>query len=76
MRGNEGKDGNPLNEVRLLAESILTNDGVLEVPASIKLRPDTSVTGLGAGDEVVLDEAQLRALGEAYFQELRTRFGG
>jgi hypothetical protein len=76
MRGNEGKDGNPLNEVRLLAESILTNDGVLEVPASIKLRPDTSVTGLAAGDRIVLDGPQLRGLGQAYFQELRIRFGG
>ncbi|MDQ1567034.1 MAG: hypothetical protein QOF96_1914 [Actinomycetota bacterium] len=26
-----GKDGNPLNEVELLAESLMNNDGVLQV---------------------------------------------
>jgi len=75
MRGNEGKDGNPLNEVRLLAESILGNDGVLEVTGGIKLRPEASVSGLAAGEPIVLDEARLRALGTAYFAEIRTRFG-
>src|SRR5262249_7343194 len=42
-RGLEGKDGNALNEVRLLSSSLLGNDGRLVADKQIKLRPETSV---------------------------------
>lgn len=38
-RGIEGKDGNPLNEVRVLCTSIMANGGVLVKDSQIKLDP-------------------------------------
>src|SRR2546427_11663418 len=53
LSGIEGKDGNPLNEVRVLCNSILLNRGKLQVDklpgwpnsavAGIKLPPEKSV---------------------------------
>lgn len=46
MRGNESKDGNPLNEVWMLADSILTNHAVLAADKTVKYKPETAVVGL------------------------------
>ena len=73
-RAIEGKDGNPLNEVRMLCTSILTNNGVLAADKTIKYQPEKSVLKLAIGDEIQLDEAQFRALFEAYFAELEAKF--
>jgi hypothetical protein len=48
-RTTEGKDGNPLNEVRVLCNSILENKRVLRADKSIKLKPETSVLKLPPG---------------------------
>src|SRR5438445_2414580 len=64
----EGKDGNPLNEVRILCNSVLLNHGVLarSYPyphnsalgdKSIKLSPESSVLKHDLGDEIELTEA-------------------
>jgi hypothetical protein len=45
-RTTEGKDSNPLNEVRVLCNSILENKSVLRADKSIKLKPETSVLKL------------------------------
>ena len=45
LRGVEGKDGNPLNEVRVLVGSLVQHDGVLTAEKSIGLKPETSVLG-------------------------------
>ncbi len=75
QRGMEGKDGNPANEVRVLAESIAENDGVLREDKQIKLKPDTSVLGLAPGDPIRLTVADVRRLADAYFEEIPKRFG-
>lgn len=85
LSGIEGKDGNPLNEVRVLCNSLLLNDGKLQVeklpdwPASavssLKLPAETSVLKLERGDEVRLSEADFRRLSKAFFDELVTRYG-
>jgi hypothetical protein len=73
-RAIEGKDGNPLNEVRMLTQSILNNDAVLSPDKTIKYSAATSVVGLSIGDEIRLDEAQFTRLSTAFFAEMETRF--
>jgi hypothetical protein len=70
----EGKDGNPLNEVRVLAQSILEHDGRLHPDKSIKLDPDNSVLKLKPGDPVALDAADFTRLAEAFFREIERKF--
>lgn len=74
QRGLEGKDGNPANEVRLLAEAIAENGGVMVADKTIKLKPESSVLGYAPGDEIVISVADLRRLAEAYFEEIAERF--
>jgi hypothetical protein len=74
VRNREGKDGNPLNEVRVLSNSLLTNDGVLLKDSQIKLKPETSVLGLAAGDEIRLGQDDFVRLADAFFTELEARY--
>jgi hypothetical protein len=74
LRKAEGKDGNPANEVRVLATSIMENDGRLVAEKTIRLRPETSVLGYAPGDEIALDEAAFTRLADGYFAEVQTRF--
>ncbi len=85
LAGIEGKDGNPLNEVRVLCNSILLNQGKLQVDrlpgwpnsagSGIKLPPEKSVLKLTAGDEVRLSEADFARLSKAFLAELEKKFG-
>src|SRR5213083_2505692 len=75
LSGIEGKDGNPLNEVRVLCNSILFNQGKLQVDklpgwpnsavSGIKLPPEKSLLKLKVGNEVQLTEAEFVRLSEA-----------
>ena len=76
QRTTEGKDGNPLNEVRMLCTSIRDFDGVLTGEKSIKYRPDAAVLGLKLGDPIVVDVPAFRRLAEAFFDEIERRFPG
>ncbi|TLZ59506.1 MAG: hypothetical protein E6K13_09725 [Methanobacteriota archaeon] len=82
--GIEGKDGNPLNEVRVLCNSILLNEGKLQVEklprwpnsavAGLKLPPDTSVLKLRVGDEVKVSEADFVRLAKGFFAEIEKKY--
>ena len=74
LRGVEGKDGNPCNEVRMIADSVMLHDGVLMVEKAIRLTPETSVLGLAPGDRIALDEKSFTRLAKAYFDEIEARF--
>jgi len=84
LTGIEGKDGNPLNEVRVLCNSILLNQGKLQVDklrgwpnsggASIKLPPEKSVLKLRVGDEVKLSEADFVRLSKAFFAAIEKEY--
>ena len=74
LRGVEGKDGNPMNEVRMLTTSILEHDGTFTVEKSIKWKPEASVLGLAPGDQIELTEADFAKLAKAYFAEIGAKF--
>jgi hypothetical protein len=74
LRGVEGKDGNPLNEVRMLCDSVIENKGVLRADKTIKYQPETSVSKLAVGDPIALDQATFTALCDAFFAEIQRRF--
>ena len=74
MRGAEGKDGNPLNEVRMLSDSIMENDGVLKENKTIKYKADKAVAGIAPGQAIALDVEMFERLVRAYVAELGVRF--
>lgn len=75
LRAQEGEDGNPMNEVRMLASSILINDGVLTAEKSIKYQPDTSVLGIEIAESIKIDATGFRKLANAFFENIRKTYG-
>lgn len=76
MRGAEGKDGNALNEVRMIGDAIMENDGVLTENKTIKYRAEKSLAGVEIGEAVVLDAETFGRLAKAYIGEIGKRFPG
>jgi len=74
LRGVEGKDGNPLNEVRMLCDSVIENKAVLRADKTIKYQPETSVSKLAVGDPIALDQSTFTALCDAFFVEIQRKF--
>ena len=70
----EGKDGNPLNEVRIVADSLINNNGAMRGDKQIKLAPERSVLGLRVGDSIKVNGEQFERLSTAFFDELEHRF--
>ena len=70
----EGKDGNPLNECRMICTSLLQNHGVLSGDKTIKYRPEKSVVKLKIGDEIELTESDFTLLFRAFFTEIESKF--
>ncbi len=83
LTGIEGKDRNPLNEVRVLCNSLLRNKGIPQIEklpgwpnsasSGIKLPQEKSVLKLQTGDEIKLTEADFVRLSEAFFKEIEKR---
>jgi hypothetical protein len=76
IRAVSGKDGNPLNEVELIVESVLDNGGVLRGNNVIKLRPERSVLQLAPGDRIRITADAFQRLADAFLDELGARFVG
>ena len=74
LRAVNGKDGNPLNEVLLVADSLINNGGVLAATKVFKLVPAESVLKLEVGDQIKVTAAQFERLSKAYFAEIEARF--
>jgi hypothetical protein len=75
LRTVEGKDGNPMNEVRVLCASILEHGGVMTADKTIKLIPSKSVLGYEFGDQIKLTQADFERLAAAFFDAIESRFG-
>ena len=73
-RALEKKDGNPLNDVRVLSNSLLQNEGVLLADKTIKLDAAKSVLGYRVGDEIRLNEADFHGLSTAFFSEIESKY--
>ena len=70
----EKKDGNPLNEVRVLVSSLTNNDGLIIGDKSIKMDPAKSVLHYQTGDEIKVNEKSFARLSAAFFAEIEKRF--
>jgi len=74
LRVVTGKDANPLNEVEMLAGSLMDNDGVLRVGNVIKWIPAQTVLKLKVGDTIHLTAADFTRLSAAFFTDLKSKF--
>lgn len=74
LRAAEGKDGNPLNEVRLLCAALLSADGMLRPEKGIKYDPARAVLGLAVGAPVRLGAAAYARLAAAFLAEVERRY--
>jgi hypothetical protein len=74
LRGVTGKDSNPLNEVELLADSLLNNGGELRGNNVIKYRPEESVLRLELGDPIRISAAEFERLSTAFLADLESKF--
>ncbi len=74
LRGKEGKDGNPLNEVRVLCTSLLQNGGEMIADSTIKMKPATSVLKYDVGDQIALTEKDFVAISKAFFAEIESKY--
>ena len=73
-RNKEGKDGCPLNEVRMLCDALMHNNGRLAADRSIKWRSENTVLGYEIGDEVSLTTADFSRLSTAFFADLESKY--
>lgn len=73
-RNLELKDGNPLNEVRVICNSLRDNDGLMAADKQIKMDPGSSVLKLRVGDEISLSIEDLQRLSEAFFSEIERKY--
>jgi hypothetical protein len=74
VRMVSGKDGNPLNEVEMIGDSLMNNNGILRESTVIKLIPDQSVVRLQFGDSIRLTAEEFERLSSAFFTEMEQRF--
>jgi hypothetical protein len=74
VRKVAGSDGNPLNEVELLVDSLMLNGGDLRALSPIKYVPANSVLHLELGNEIRLSADDFTRLSSAFFAELEAKF--
>jgi hypothetical protein len=70
----EKKDGNPLNEVRVLCTSMMSNGGRMAADKSIRLDPATSILKYRVGDEIAVNDEDFGLLAKAFFADLESKF--
>jgi hypothetical protein len=74
LRVMEMKDGNPLNEVRLLCNSMMNNNNRMGADKTIKYDPAKSVLKYRVGNEIKLNEPDFILLSSAFFAEIESKY--
>lgn len=74
LRAMEMKDGNPLNEVRMLYNSMMNNNNMVCADKTIKYDPAKSVLKYQLGDEIKVKEADFICLSSAFFAEIEGKY--
>jgi hypothetical protein len=73
-RAMEKKDGNPLNEVRMLCNSMMNNNNMMCADKTIKFDLTKSVLKYRIGAEIKLNEADFMLLSSAFFAEVESKY--
>jgi hypothetical protein len=73
-RALEKKDGNLLNEVRILCNSMTNNNNRMCADKTIKFDPAKFVLKYRIGDEIKLKEADFVRLSSAFFAEIERKY--
>jgi hypothetical protein len=74
LRMVAGKDGNPLNDVEMICDSLMNNNGIFRDGNVIKNIPDQSVVKLHVGDKILLTAEEFERLPAAFLAELERKF--
>jgi hypothetical protein len=73
-RDVEARDGSPLKEVRVLADSLMLNGGTMLAGEQNGLQPEKSVLGYAEGDDIHLTQAQYVTISRAFLDEVERRY--
>ncbi len=73
LRATEGKDGNALNEVRLLAQSLMYGEAVVD-DSTVTWNTEDMVLGLTKGDDLELSISDVDKLQRAFFVAMLDRY--
>ena len=73
-RGMEGKDGNPLNEARVLCNSLMEHGGTMTADKSVRLKPEASLLGYAPGDQIVLRRDDFVHMADGFLAEIERRY--
>lgn len=74
QRDLEGDDGNPMNEVRVVADSLMRNAGTLRVEGPITWPARRTVLGFAVGDEVEITADGFERLAAAYLTAIELTY--
>jgi hypothetical protein len=74
QRSNEGKEGGPLNELRMLCDGIRDSGGVMGKSTTIKYKAENSATRIAVGQTIVLDAEMFERLADAVFGDVLSRY--
>ena len=72
-RAIEKKDGNPLNEVRVICNSMMHNN-IICTDNTIKLNPARSVLKYKTNDKIKLTEGEFLLLSKFFFAEIENKY--
>jgi hypothetical protein len=73
-RGQERRDGNAMNEVRVLVDSMQRHDGVMTAEKAIRLDPARSVLGIQFGERIHIDAGGFQRLSSAFLEALEATY--